>query len=146
MVRKYPNWFSPNLHEFWGQPEKLPFDQHWFLAACAPRPFLALEGVSDTISLPEAVEQSIRAAAPAYDLLGANGKLGVNYANHAHAFTADDWSALLDFADKHLLGRRSTAGLTGFRRATSLRRRSMSEPRSFTPPLRASSGSPAGAA
>ena len=56
-------------------------------------------------SLPEAVEQSIRGAEPAYDLLGARGKLGVNYANHAHAFTADDWSALLDFADKHLLGK-----------------------------------------
>jgi hypothetical protein len=28
MQKKYPNWFSPNLHEFWGQREKLPFDQH----------------------------------------------------------------------------------------------------------------------
>ena len=57
MQMKYPNWFSPNLHEFWGQREKLPFDQHWFLALCAPRPFLALEGVADRISLPEAVRQ-----------------------------------------------------------------------------------------
>ena len=24
MVRKYPNWFSPHLHQFWGQPDKLP--------------------------------------------------------------------------------------------------------------------------
>ena len=23
MEKKYPNWFSPNLHEFWGQREKL---------------------------------------------------------------------------------------------------------------------------
>ena len=30
MMRKYPNWFSPHLHEFWGQPDKLPFDEHWF--------------------------------------------------------------------------------------------------------------------
>jgi hypothetical protein len=105
MVRKYPNWFSPNLHEFWGQPEKLPFDQHWFLAACAPRPFIALEGVSDTISLPEAVKESINGAAPAYALFNASEKLGVNYANHGHAFTAEDWSALLDFADRHLLGK-----------------------------------------
>jgi hypothetical protein len=36
---KYPNWFSPDLHEFWGQREKLPFDQHGLLALCAPRPF-----------------------------------------------------------------------------------------------------------
>ena len=50
MQKKYPNWFSPHLHEFWGQREKLPFDEHWFLALCAPRPFIALEGDADTIS------------------------------------------------------------------------------------------------
>ncbi len=87
MQKKYPNWFSPNLHEFWGQREKLPFDQHWFLALCAPRPFLALEGDTDTISLPEAVKQSIVGALPAYALFDAKNRLGVNYAKHGHAFT-----------------------------------------------------------
>ncbi|MCX6956820.1 MAG: hypothetical protein NTV51_32240, partial [Verrucomicrobia bacterium] len=105
MERKYPNWWSPNLHEFWGQKEKLPFDQHWFLALCAPRPFIALEGDADTISLPEAVRQSVLGARPAYQLFHATDRVGVNYAQHAHAFTADDWAAMLDFADKHLLGK-----------------------------------------
>jgi hypothetical protein len=104
MQKKYPNWFSPNLHEFWGQREKLPFDQHWFLALAAPRPFLALEGDTDTISLPEAVRQTFLGARPAYALFGAEDKMGVNYAKHGHAFTQDDWNALLDFADKHLRG------------------------------------------
>jgi hypothetical protein len=104
MQKKYPNWFSPHLHEFWGQREKLPFDEHWFLALCAPRPFIALEGETDTISLPEAVKQSILAAKPAYALFGAEDKLGVNYAHHGHAFTQEDWTALMDFADKHLRG------------------------------------------
>jgi hypothetical protein len=104
MQKKYPNWFSPHLHEFWGQREKLPFDEHWFLALCAPRPFIALEGETDTISLPEAVRQSILGATPAYALFGAEEKLGVNYAHHGHAFTQEDWTALMDFADKHLRG------------------------------------------
>ena len=104
MQKKYPNWFSPNLHEFWGHREKLPFDQHWFLALTAPRPFLALEGDTDTISLPEAVRQSIMGAQPAYELLGAKDRIGVNYAKHGHAFTAEDWTAMMDFADKHLRG------------------------------------------
>lgn len=104
MEKKYPNWFSPNLHEFWGQREKLPFDQHWFLALCAPRPFLALEGVTDTISLPEAVRQSILGAKPAYALFHAEERLGVSYAQHGHAFTAEDWTAMMDFADRHLRG------------------------------------------
>ncbi len=106
MQKKYPNWFSPNLHEFWGQREKLPFDAHWFLALAAPRPFIALEGMTDTISLPEAVRQSILGARPAYALFGMQDRLGVNYANHGHAFTSEDWTALLDFFDKHLRGKK----------------------------------------
>ncbi len=83
MQLKYPNWFSPNLREFRGQREKLPFDQHWFLALAAPRPFIALEGDTDTISLPEAVRQSILGARPAYALFGAVDRIGVNYSHPA---------------------------------------------------------------
>ena len=107
MEKKYPNWFSPNLHEFWGHREKLPFDEHWFLALAAPRPFIALEGINDRISLPAAIRESIQGARPAYALLGAEGRLGVNYANHAHAFTAEDWTAMMDFFDLHLSGRKT---------------------------------------
>jgi len=106
MQKKYPNWFSPILHDFWGQREKLPFDEHWFLALAAPRPFIALEGMADAISLPEAVKQSMLAARPAYALFGAEDRLGVNYANHAHAFTAEDWTAMMDFFDKYALGKK----------------------------------------
>jgi hypothetical protein len=100
MQKKYPNWFSPHLHEFWGYRERLPFDQHWFLALAAPRPFIALEGDTDTISLPDAVRQSIQAAQPVYEFLGGHGNLGVHYSQHGHAFTEEDWTALMDFFDK----------------------------------------------
>ncbi len=106
MQLKYPNWFGPALRAFRGQREKLPFDQHWFLALCAPRPFLALEGDTDVISLPAAVQASFRGAEPAYALLGASGRLGVHYSHHGHAFDAEDWTALLNFTDRHLLGKR----------------------------------------
>jgi len=108
MQKKYPNWFSPHLHEFWGQREKLPFDEHWFLALCGPRPFLALEGDADTISYPDAVEHSIEAAWKAYGLYGKKDDLGVHYSHHAHAFTNEDWTAMMDFADKNLRGMPST--------------------------------------
>ena len=106
MEKKYPNWFSPHLHEFWGQRERLPFDEHWFLALAAPRPFIALEGMTDTISLPDAVHQSILAAQPAFALFGVKDHLGVNYANHGHAFTAEDWTAMMDFFDKYARGQK----------------------------------------
>jgi hypothetical protein len=102
MELKYPNWFSPNLHQFRGHVDKLPFDQHWFLALCAPRPFIALEGLTDWISLPEAVEKSIIGAQPGYELYKAKERLGVNYAKHGHAFTEEDWTAMMDFVDKHM--------------------------------------------
>lgn len=106
MQKKYPNWFSPQLHEFWGERERLPFDEHWFLALCAPRPFIALEGLTDRISLPEAVRQSMAGARPAYALLGAGERLGVHYSRHGHAFTEEDWTAMLDFADWHWRARK----------------------------------------
>lgn len=104
METKYPNWFSPQLHQFRGHRNRLPFDQHWFLALAAPRPFLALEGDADVISLPDAVRQSMGGARPAYALLGVPERLGVHYARHGHAFTEEDWAALLDFFDWHLRG------------------------------------------
>jgi hypothetical protein len=104
MMWKYPNWFSPHLRAFRGRTERLPFDQHWFLALIAPRAFLALEGTTDAVSLQNAVQQSWLGARPVYELLGVPERLGVNYAEHGHAFTADDWTALLDFADQHLRG------------------------------------------
>ena len=54
------------------------------------------------MSLPNAVKQSILAAKPAYAFLGVPDRLGVNYAQRGHAFTEEDWNAMLDFADKHL--------------------------------------------
>ena len=59
MMRKYPNWFSPHLHEFWGQPDKLPFDENWFIALAAPRPFIALEGTRDQNVNANGVRQSL---------------------------------------------------------------------------------------
>jgi hypothetical protein len=102
METKYPNWFSPHLHDFLGQREKLPFDEHWFLALCAPRPFLALEGDTDPISSPEAVRKSVDAVREAYALYGQEDRITIHYSHHAHAFTDEDWTAMLDFADAHL--------------------------------------------
>ncbi len=104
MATKYPNWFAPALREFRHQHEKLPFDQHWFLALSAPRPFISLEGMTDVINLPHAVRQTQIAAQPAYDLHGVEDRIGVNYANHGHSMMDEDWNAIMDFADKNLRG------------------------------------------
>ena len=53
-------------------------------------------------------------ARPAYALFGAEARLGVNYASHGHAFTADDWTAMLDFFDKHLRAKPITRSFDRF--------------------------------
>jgi hypothetical protein len=70
--------------------------------------------MTDTISLPQAVEQSFLGARPAYALFGAVDHLGVNYANHGHAFTADDWTAMMDFFDRYAMGRKVERSFTRF--------------------------------
>lgn len=108
MVRKYPNWFSPQLRAFAANADKLPFDQHWFAALTAPRGFIVLDGDADRICSPTAVRTTLRAAEPVYALYGASEKLGLHYSAHGHAFNAPDWAALLDFADWHLRGQKPT--------------------------------------
>jgi hypothetical protein len=105
MVRKYPNWFSPHLHEFWGQPDKLPFDEHWFMALVAPRPFIALEGTHDQNVNANGVRQSFLAAKPVFEFLKAPDRLGVSWADRPHGMVQGDWDALLAFADKFLMGK-----------------------------------------
>jgi hypothetical protein len=105
MMRKYPNWFSPNLYQFAAEVDKLPFDQHWLIALAAPRAFISLEGTDDQNCVANALRQAIAGAMPAFELLGVPRRLGVHYAAHRHALAQEDWSALLDFADQQLLGK-----------------------------------------
>ncbi len=105
MVRKYPNWFSPHLHQFWGQPDKLPFDEHWLWALVAPRPIICLEGDHDQNVNQNGVYQSFIAAKPVYDFLHVPDKIGVSWADRPHGMVQGDWDAMLAFADKFLLGK-----------------------------------------
>jgi len=105
MVQKYPNWFSPHLHQFWGQQDKLPFDEHWFIALVAPRPFISLEGTHDQNVNINGVYQSFVAAKPVFAFLHAEGRLGISFADRPHGMVQGDWDAMLAFADKFLLNK-----------------------------------------
>jgi len=105
MTRKFPYYFVPRLKEFTGQMEKLPFDTHWFVALTAPRPWISLEGLSDKICRPAAVVQTVVASRPVYEFLGVSSeRVGANFEPHGHGLPPEDWTAAMDFADKHLRG------------------------------------------
>jgi hypothetical protein len=114
MVQKYPNWFGPHLHEFWGQQDKLPFDEHWFLALCAPRPTITLEGDHDQNVNFNGVNQSLLAARATFEFLKAGDHLGVSFADRPHGMVQGDWDAMLAFADKFLMGKPVSRDFTKF--------------------------------
>jgi hypothetical protein len=112
-TQKFPQQVSPRLPLFSGHVDNLPFDQHWLMALVAPRPLISVEALDDSVCNGTAVKQSYLAAKAVYEFLGAPDKLGVNFRPGGHAFNAEDWKAILDFADHQLrkldVGRRFDA-------------------------------------
>jgi hypothetical protein len=99
-----PWWFTPRFKEFAPQVYKLPFDEHWFVALTAPRPWISLEATHDQYCVSNAVEQTVLAAKPVYQFLGNPNGLGLHFENHKHALTEADWNDALNFADQQLRG------------------------------------------
>jgi len=113
---RFPHWFNATFKEFNLEPERLPFDQNGLVALMAPRPVLLSNAAEDQWANPAGQFQVLRAAEPAYRLLGAGGltetampepgrllagKLGFYIRPGKHSMTAGDWKVFLDFADAH---------------------------------------------
>ena len=101
-------WFGPRLPEFRNQTPRLPSDQHWLPALTAPRLFIMCNSLSDQYGRAYAAAQTYLSAKPVYEFLKANDNLGVSFREGTHGMTAEDWSALLDFADQYLLKKGGT--------------------------------------
>lgn len=101
-------WFGPNFEKFRNQTPRLPCDQHWLPALAAPRLFILLNSLSDEYGRAYAAVQTYLAAKPVYEFLGTTDNLGLNFRAGGHGMFAEDWSALLDFADQKLLKKAGT--------------------------------------
>jgi hypothetical protein len=113
----FPHWFDANFKHFNDDTSRLPFDQNCLAALVAPRPLLFTNAVEDQWANPPGQFEILKAAEPAYKLLGAGGldaaampeagrlidsTLGYYIRPGKHSMTTDDWKVFLDFADKHL--------------------------------------------
>jgi hypothetical protein len=113
----FPHWFCGSFKQFNDRTQKLPFDQNCLAALVAPRPLLFSNAVEDTWANPGGQFEVLKAAEPAYKLLGAGGcdaseppppgklvdsTLGYFIRPGKHSMTPEDWTAWLAFADKHL--------------------------------------------
>jgi dienelactone hydrolase len=117
----FPHWFNDEFKKFNKQVEKLPFDQNCLAALVAPRPLLFTNALEDQWANPDGQFDVLKSAEPVYKLLGAGGfdantppppgklidsTLGYYIREGKHSMTREDWKVFLDYADKHLKGRK----------------------------------------
>jgi len=97
---RFGYWFHPRLQEFVGHEGQMPFDQHFLMAMVAPRALYLNAAMEDPYSNPLSTQQAYLAAKQVYAFLGKSERIGWRSHEGGHSFDADDWRALLDFADK----------------------------------------------
>ena len=105
ITRNFPFWFAPDFSRFVGAVDQLPFDQHEVKALIAPRALLTTDSLDDLWANPLGTEVSFLASREVFDFLGAADKTGMHFRHGPHAHDAEDWTALLDFADTRVLGK-----------------------------------------
>ena len=110
----YPHWFSRAAQSFADDPKTLPLDQHYLLAALAPKPVLLGNARRDVWSDPEGSFRAGQAASKIYGAFGSKG-LTAKQLNEfipsdpisfwirpgTHGVTEEDWPAFLDFLNAH---------------------------------------------
>ena len=118
MTRVFPHWFGSGYFKYDGKEKQMPFDQHFLLAAVAPR-HLLVEGFNEAWYDPKGEYLACRAASPVWEFLGKRGlpgetmpetystaaigpHLGYVRRNGSHGISGYDWNWMLDFADQAL--------------------------------------------
>jgi dienelactone hydrolase len=108
ITTSFPFWFHPRLRTFVEKETRLPFDHHEIRALVAPRAHLSAEAMGDLWANPTGNQQAYLAARVVYEWLGAGDRIGIHYREGKHAQNEEDWSALMDFADKVFFGKTVT--------------------------------------
>ncbi len=99
ITRSFPDWLHPRLRFFVGRENKLPIDQHELIACIAPRAVLISTALNDNVESVWAVEQTRRAALPAFKLTGGADNLNLRYRHGHHPTDAEDIESYLDWLD-----------------------------------------------
>ena len=102
---RFHYWFSPRLRGFVKKEDRLPFDQHFLKALVAPRALLDVIGLEDLWANPEGTQQTLLAALPVFEFLGAGDRAALWHRDGGHDEEPRDWTALLDFADFVFFGK-----------------------------------------
>jgi hypothetical protein len=114
ITKNFPYWFCQNYIKYIDKEEEMPFDQHYLIAACAPRCVLIGTAADDSWADPFSEYLAAYAASDAYRLLGLDGVVGENRAPVAgdifhdgnigfhireggHFLSRYDWNRYMDY-------------------------------------------------
>jgi hypothetical protein len=99
------HWFCKNFRRYINDAEALPFDQHFVIAACAPRPVLSAAGLEDQWADGENEYLACIAASEGYRLAGGSGFIGLDRIPRSPAVFAEGDIALSFRYGTHFLSR-----------------------------------------
>lgn len=115
---EFPFWFAPNYAKYGGREYEMPFDQHYLLAACAPRYVYVGSAAEDIWSDPDSEYLACCAASEVYESLGMSGfvhpdrlpvtgdvlqegSIGYHLRFGGHYFSREDWKYYFAFIKAH---------------------------------------------
>lgn len=114
ICERFPFWFCENYKKYIDNEAAMPFDQHFLLAAIAPRCTLVGSAAEDDWAHPDSEYLCCCAAAPAYpggfphpdrlpdtDEAFLSGRLGYHRRPGVHYFSRKDWQRLIEFVRIH---------------------------------------------
>jgi hypothetical protein len=109
----FPHWFRDSFHTYAGRDSLLPLDQHWLLAAVAPRRVLVSSAEGDAWADPQGEFLALQRALPAFQgydattdlpeswpepengIVKGAGLVGYHLRTGKHDLIAADWGAFL---------------------------------------------------
>ncbi|MCR5695208.1 MAG: hypothetical protein K6G89_09640 [Clostridia bacterium] len=109
LLNVFPFWFGPELMNYKGRADELPFDEHFLKALVAPRTLFISEAADDIWANPLGTLATTRAAEPAFKLLGAEDNVFWYWRPGKHSHTHVDIEMLANV----ILHKRDRAPLDG---------------------------------
>lgn len=119
ITRQFPFWFAPRYAAYANKEAEMPFDQHFLLAACAPRNVYVGAAIQDVWADHRAMYLSCQEASRVYRLLGLRGLVGGDTAPEApeslhegeigfhlrtgtHFLSRHDWQRAMEYIARNL--------------------------------------------
>lgn len=114
VAKNFPYWMSANYQKYVGKLSEVPLDQHFLVAACAPRRVYVDGADADIWADADAMYLTLAAASEVYERLGLpgfiapdrlpvtgdvfrEGRIGWHLRKGPHYMGREDWNRFMDF-------------------------------------------------